>query len=393
MPRRPLAADRPPSPEGAEALIGFVNECLAAAASRRALLLQLSHLPPEIAPPERGQVARAALAPLLDADRALAFSLPSGDFVVVWRGDAETLLERSLERLAALFAEGAGLRVLCRLFELPADAAALLDAAEASLVADARRAELPDTRDPLDPVALASLEQALAHADMSRFVRRRPICALGPDGFRLRWERRSLALGELLSVLAPGRSARAAPWLLRRLTRTLDRRMLALLAAPGELLGARPFSVQLNVTSILGPEFLRFDAALPSTLRGKVTLELLATDVLADLAAFAFARDFARSRGYALALRGIGRELLGVLPPARLGVAWVHLRWSPSLLTLDLEAEGHDPAQLVLSRADCQQAVAWGRVQGITLFAGRAVRPRGANRAIGARRGVAAGAG
>jgi hypothetical protein len=376
MPHRPLAADRPPAREDAEALIGFVNECLAASASRQALLLQLSHLPPELVPPQRGRLARAALAPLLDAERALAFSLPNGDVVVAWRGDAEALLDRSLAGLAALFAEGPGLRVLCRLFELPADAPALLEAAEASLVADTRPADLPDTRDPLDPAALTSLERALAHADMSRFVRRQPVCALGPDGFRLRWERRSLALGELISVLAPGRSARAAPWLQRRLTRTLDRRMLALLAAPGELRGARPFGVQLNVASILGPEFLRFDAALPSELRGQVTLELLPADVLADLAAFAFARDFARSRAYRLSLRGIEKELLGALPPARLGVDWVHLRWSPALLAFDLEAEGHDPAQFVLSRADCQQAVAWGRVQGITLFAGRAVRPR-----------------
>jgi hypothetical protein len=391
--RRHVTVDSPAGPDEAERLIALVHECVAAAVPRRALLLQLSHLPAALARPHHRRLAREALLPLLEADRARAFSLPNGDVAVVWRGDGERPLARSLRDLAALFEGGEGLRVLCRLLDLPADAAALLEAAETSLIDDPATVDAPASLAPLEPAALAALEASLAHVDMARFVRRRPVCALGPDGFRPRWERRSIALDELLAVLAPERSVRAVPWLLRRLTRTLDRRMLALLASPGELRGARAFSLKLNVASVLGAAFLHFDAALPAVLRGQVTLELLAADILADLPSYVFARDFARARGYGLALRAVGLESLAVLPPARLGLDRAHLRWSPALLTRDLEAEGADVARLVLSRADSQQAVAWGRVQGIALFQGRAVTPRAAPRAAAAHAGAMAGTG
>ena len=377
--RRRATVDPPAGPDEAERLIALVHECVAAAVPRRALLLQLSHLPATLARPHHRRLAREALLPLLEADRARAFGLPNGDVAVIWRGDGERLLQQSLHALAALFEGGEGVRILCRLLDLPADAAALLEAADTSLIRDPAAVDAPDPLAPLEPAGLAALEASLAHADMARFVRRRPVCALGPDGFRPRWERRSIALDELLAVLAPGRSVRATPWLLRRLTRTLDRRMLALLASPGELRGARPFSLKLNIASIVDAAFLRFDAALPAALRGQVTLELLPADILADLPGYVFARDFARARGYGLALRGVGPESLAVLPPARLGLDRAHLRWSPVLLTRDLEAEGADVGRLVLSRADSQQAVAWGRVQGIALFQGRAVTPRAAH--------------
>ena len=52
------------------------------------------------------------------------------------------------------------------------------------------------------------------------------------------------------------------PWLFRRLTRTLDRRMLSLLASPGRIdVAYGPFALDLNVASLLSPEFLRFDAS------------------------------------------------------------------------------------------------------------------------------------
>ena len=55
---------------------------------------------------------------------------------------------------------------------------------------------------------------------------------------------------------------RADPWLFRRLTRTFDRRMLALLASPEELRLAGPLGIDLNVASVLSPAFLRFDGGV-----------------------------------------------------------------------------------------------------------------------------------
>ncbi len=145
------------------------------------------------------------------------------------------------------------------------------------------------------------------------------MCRLVPTGMRLAWEERFLSMPELIEAVAPGRDVKADPWLFRRLTRVLDRRMLSILSDAAELRGAGPFSITLNVASVLGPEFLRFDATLPSALRDRVVIGMLPADVAADAGAFAFARNFARARSYRLCLRAVTAALLPVLDLPRNG--------------------------------------------------------------------------
>ena len=379
----------------AEHLRALVSECAGAGIARRALLLRLSQLPEELARPHHLRLARSALDPLAAADRARLFGMPNGDVAIVWRGDAAAALRASLDGVMHLFA-GETDRLpdpaaLVHSFRLPEEAEPLLRAVEESLLPSAgatapgsgRNGTAPPAR-PLDPPALAALEAALARADVAHFVRRRQICEHLPDGgFRLRWEKRALSVADIAASLVPDRAVQADPWLFRRLTHMFDRRMLALLAAPQELRGAGPFGLNLNVASILSPEFLRFDTMLPGALRGQVVIDLRPADIMADPAAFLFARDFARDRGYRLLLHGITADLLDVFPLRRIGLDLVRLHWSPALTRLDPDQSLSDAAHTVLSRADTAEALAWGRVQGIVLFQGRAVAPGGARARAG----------
>lgn len=364
----------------AATLIARVTSSAVSGVARRALVLRLSRLPAGFARPHHLRLARAALDPLRRADRAEAFELPNADTAVLWRGHGGRALQASLAAVAELFA-GTGAATpdpagLCVVLDLPEQAETLLRLARDSHVATP--AAPPQLGAPLDPAGLAALEAALARADLARFVRRRPVCTPGPDGsFFLCWEKRLLAIGDLEAALAPGRASRADPWLFRRLTRTLERRMLAMLAAPGELAGAAPFALDLNVAGILGPEFLRFDAALPVALRGRVVLDLRAADILADLGAFRFARDFAQARGYRLLLHGGDPDLLDAVPPSRLGVDLLHLRWSPALGAHDGTRLSIEPERVVLAGVDRAEAIAWGRRVGVSRFVGPAVVPRG----------------
>ena len=365
----------------AATLIARVTSSAASGVARRALVLRLSRLPAGFARPHHLRLARAALDPLRRADRAEAFDLPNADTAVLWRGSGGPALQASLAAVAELFAGGGAASpdpaALCVVLDLPDQAETLLRLARDSHATGVAVAP-GDPRAPLDAAGLAALEAALARADLARFVRRRPICTPGPDGsFFLCWEKRALAIGELEAALAPGRSSRADPWLFRRLTRTLERRMLAMLTAPGELAGAAPFALDVNVAGVLGPEFLRFDAVLPATLRGRVVLDLRAADILADLGAFRFARDFAQARGYRLLLHGGLPDLLDVVPPSRLGVDLLRLRWSPALAGDDGTRLGIEPARVVLAGVDGTEAIAWGRRVGVSRFAGPAVVPRG----------------
>ena len=369
---------RPGSAEDARRLSVLVKECGTSGISRRVLLLRLSQLPDGRNRPHHLQLAADALLPLTGAARAQLFHLPNHDHVVVWRGDTPALAA-SLDTLRHLFSDdpsfGPDPMALASVLALPEDADLLQH-----IAADSLRSRLPPPLPrlgglPLDPPTLLALERAIAQADMSRFARRESICRAGPDGFRLMWERRYLSDGELFDTILPDRAPRADLWLFRRLTRTLDRRMLSLLCAAEETRGVPPFSIDLNVASLLAPEFLRFDANLPLALRGQIVINLRAEDILTDLSSFCFARDFATARGYRLLLHDAGLSQLALLPPDRLGIDLAQLRFTPAL-TSELLPAAIDPSIIILGNADAS-ALAWGRAQGISLFQGRIARPPG----------------
>ncbi len=344
-------------------LAAFVAECVDTGVVRRLLLVRLSRLPRALARPHHMRLVRDALEPLASANRAQLFHLPRGDIAIAWRGMEDAALARSREAIDRRFEGGAvASPLILTVLRLPDDAAALLADLD---VTDGAPALTPAGEWPLDPHGLARLEQALAQADIAPLARRERIYALDGPGFRLAWERRFLSVEDMVAALMPGVEPRADPWLFARLTRTFDRRMLSLLSAPGELRHAGPFSLDLNVASLLSPEFMRFDAGLPHHLRGHVVLDLVAPDILADLAAFGFARDFARQRGYRLGLRGVGAELAPALPAGGLGFDLAYADWAET----PPDPAAMAPAILVLT-ADTHEALAWGRSSGVTLFRG-----------------------
>jgi hypothetical protein len=371
----------PPPEEAAGALEALVREAVATGTPRQALLLRLSRLPRTM--PHHLRLAVEALEPLTAADRARLFLLPNGDAAVVWRGPAPTLLAEARTRLATLFAgiEGGDaatahrMGALAQHLGLPEQADLLLAAATAS-VQPPHPPATAAPRTPLDPATLATLEEALGSADLSRFARRRPVCAMVPgEGLKLAWETRVLSLTELAETLVPGFDLEAAPWLFRRLTRILDLRMMALLAAPQELDRARPFALRLNIASILSPAFLRFDSALPSRLRGKVVIALRPEDVLADPPAFLFARGFAHARGFRLLLGGLTQLLAPAFPAEPGGFDHLELAWDPVLDSTTLARLGLPAERVVLCGVDSAAAMDWARGQGITLVTGPFARP------------------
>ncbi len=361
------------------ALGSLARDCRLAGVERQVLLVRLSLLPPEYYRPHHGRLAESALEPLAGADRARLYRLPGHDLALAWRGDAERQENRVLATLAVLFADPAPplprIAELVRRFTVPRDAERLTACLAAPEPIEPQAPERP----PLDLAALGAIERALASADMSRFARRRSICRRDGSGqFRLAWEQRFLSVSEIGESLAPEHDLAGDPWLFRRLTRTLDRRLLALLSVPRELSSAPPFAINLNVESILSPAFLTFDAALPAGLRGEIVLELLPADILNDAPAFLFARDFARGRGYRLALSGVAPALLPMLTLRALGLDFLELRYSSELASMPaaaLEGASEERKRILLTRADSPAALLWGEAQGFVLFQGRAALP------------------
>jgi hypothetical protein len=260
---------------------------------------------------------------------------------------------------------------LVSVFDLPEQAPWLLDELIERPPSDPDGGPEP-TRTP-DAALMARLEQALAQADLSRFMRWRQVLHVTGPSPTPAWEERYVAARDIAASLCPGYRIKADPWLFHRLTRSFDRRMLALNSFAQGTGPTSPFALHLNVASILSAEFLRFDAALPGTLRGTITLNLLAADILADPASFTFARNFARTRGYRLLLRAASPALLAVLDLAAAELDYVQL---PATAALQADPDSlrkllPRATMVVLTGLDPESGPAWARANGFSLVRGR----------------------
>ncbi|MEA2755262.1 MAG: hypothetical protein QOJ54_1551, partial [Aliidongia sp.] len=189
-----------------------------------------------------------------------------------------------------------------------------------------------------------------------------------------------ISIADLQKQVLPNFDILANRWLFQYLTETLDKRMLALLMRNDDPAIATSFSVNLNISTILSPEFLSFDASLKSGARGTIVLEVQWIDVYSDIATFNFARDFARERGYRICLDGLTDLTLEHFNRDRLGVDLAKLRWSPSLADEHLVQarqrlkdfiDQTGKSRVILYNVDIEAGVRLGHSIGIALYQGR----------------------
>jgi hypothetical protein len=358
-----------------DALIELLRQTELSGTQRRALLLHTDRLPPALAKPHHQRLARDAIAGLASADRAQHFELSRNRVAIVWRHRGGRELETALACLGHLLADlppdqALAPGQLVTLYDLPEQAAWLMDEV-ADRVGQGRAKSEATT--PLDVESLAGLEQRLAQAEISRFIRWRPVQRIGEGPPVQVWQERYVAAYDIAANLCPDIKIKADPWLFRRLTRSFDRRMLAALSGPQDLRSTGPFALHLNLATILAPEFLRFDAALPTHLRGEVTLNLSAADVLADAAGFLFARNFLRARSYKLLLRQGSPALLALFDVAAAGLDYVHIAYTPELASdvASLRLLLPPGVTPILTGVVAPSAMEWARAHGFTLVRGQ----------------------
>ena len=344
-----------------------MRQTQAAGVARRAVLLHMDRLPSGLAKPAHQRLARDAVAGLSLRDHAQSFELSRGRLAIVWRSKGQEEIASAMVALEHLIADlphtaAVPLGHIVSVFDLPDQAPWLLDA----LVEPELQA--PPSPDPalgLDAALLGRLEEGLEQADLSQFLRCRPVVDIAPATPSLAWEDRTLRIADMAASLCPGRHLAEDTWLFRRLCRSIDRRMLTLLTGPRELTGSRPFSLRICVSSILSATFLAFDAALPAALRGHVVLRLEEADILADTMSFSFARNYAATRGYKLMARA-GRLAL-------LDHAAAALDYTEVTLSAAIQADPGllpDRARLVLRGVNDEAQMAWARAHGCSRIKG-----------------------
>jgi EAL domain-containing protein (putative c-di-GMP-specific phosphodiesterase class I) len=388
------------------ALLDFVERLRKFTEGRRAVHLRLSRLRPYNRREHHLRIAATVFDKLVrDYDGAL-FRLFNNDLIVICDGASVADIDHAVLHLRYLFSEDPFLKHdedgdtrFCAWFDLEEDYLDLLNLAQRMVSAQTQHAQRKNERSdkgpaskseeereeeapqiPLDPPNLAILEQAIAQADLSTIIRRQPICAVVPDRKpEPVYYEIYTSIASLRETLMPDIDMQANQWLFQDLTKHLDRRMISYLAQGDDATLHQAFSVNLNVSTLLSPEFLDFDEALNSGTRGGIVIELQLFDVYADLGNFLFARDFLHERGYKFCLDGTTHMSLPLINREDLGFDLVKLQWSPDLFDqlhgfrgdgLRQAARDMGSERLILNRCDSEQALEVGKSLGITLYQG-----------------------
>lgn len=228
------------------------------------------------------------------------------------------------------------------------------------------------------PLMLARTEEALAQADLANLMRRQAVSAVvGRAPPQPVFNEIFVSINDLRQTVLPKVNLNASPWLFQHLTETLDRRVLSLLNKHDDRTLAGDISINLNVATLLSPEFLVFDDNIRAGMRGTIVLELQKIDIFADLGAYLFARDFAHDRGYRICIDGLSYQTLPFVDRERLGADLVKVIWEQDMADPTRAAafgaaiKRCGPSRVILCRCDTRQAVDFGQSHGITLFQGR----------------------
>ena len=355
---------------------------------RVALVVHLSRLHPPAPQPYHVRVARALLADAAGRRDGHLFALGNRDLVLLCAAGGEVLaLPALLRRL--LCRDAPDPAALVSLWDLQADAAALLAYAAARLVDPAGPVAAPPAG-PVTPLALERVAAMLRGAGIDGLMRRQTAALLAPPGAG------TAPLRPLFHEVAPSPAALAAvaeeaaplvadPCLSQPFAARLDAMLLdwlgAALGGGGPADAARrglpPLHLNLTLPTLRGAAFA--DLARRCRAAGaRLGVEVRLQDAAADPAGFRAARQAAAALGCAVALDGVSHLALLVARPWELPADLIKLDWSPALAHLPAEEQAAlgaalraaGPARIVLSGAGDEAALRWGGAQGIRRFQG-----------------------
>lgn len=377
-----------------QALLNYVKRLERAGGDYCAVQLHLSKLNTFHRLPECLKVVGTMMARDAKMIDASLFNLFNSDIFLVFPRDAAPKVQETLDRICQVlsedpfFAAGESMRNEFNTYydlddqfpELIACVEALVQArVEHDMnVRSKRRAN--GAGKPLDPTNLAAIEKAITQADLSSMTSRQAICEVGDEGrAKPLFYELFTSIGALQKTLLPDQDLFADRWLFQYLTTRLDERMLAWLSKNDDSTLKRSFSLNINISSVLSPRFLEFDALLDKERRSTIVIELQKIDVFMDVARFLFTREFLLDRGYRICMDGLTAMSLPYVDRKNLGFDLVKLHWTPQLRQqiegkqgdrLRAAIEATNPRRIIMMRCESDDAIELGRELGISLFQG-----------------------
>ncbi len=385
------------SPESA--ILDHVQRIGHSRVGRFALRLHLSRLRRHNRQPHHIRIASRTFDSLLNAQDAQLYTAGSGDIILMCKDVPTASVEYVIDKIRLLFrndplvATGGsmGRDTFATWFDFETDYDIFMETIQ-DMVDNANR--IPSQGEDasagrgqgadfagqmLDSLSAAKLEDSIDRLQILDVINQQPAVIIGGDGTeKILFQETFVAIAQLQQKLAPGYNIVSDTWLFLHLTEALDRRMLVALARR-DFSGLKDsISINLNVNTVLGKDFHRFDEAIGEH-SDKVVIELQQIDVFADIGDFKYARNRLKDRGYRVLLDGLNPMCLQYFDPGLLDADYYKVAWGIEFTEMESADEHEQAAQLVarighdrfiLARTESEDAMRWGLSMGIRRFQG-----------------------
>ena len=357
--------------------------------------LHLSQLKPSNRQPHFLRIAGRSLEAISANHEVAVFPMFNDDFVLLCHDVDVDDIDPTIYKVRALFsedpltsgAEGSMEDRFASWYDMssPADLSAFIAIAN-QLATDAAAAAkngavASGIGTPINAESLTQINEKLMGANVGDLIRQQPaiyIEAGGKGGLLFR--EFTVYMAALQERIGEGTNIFTSPWLFQFLTEGVDRRMLTLMCKRDFASLKAPISLNLNISTVLGREFQRFNGVVNGYAE-KVVVEFQLIDIFADMNLYVQARDQLQKSGYRVVIDGVTPIALRFFDPADLKADYVKINWGTEFLGDDddqhielrdiVDTVGRD--RIILSRTDSEEAVKWALGFGVTRFQGRFV--------------------
>lgn len=359
-----------------------------------AVHFHLSRLRDHNRQPHHIRIAERSFDGLASAAEIQVFTLSNRDLVLLTRNAKTSDIERTVFKLRALFKgdpllinEAQGEDRFSTWYDLHRDGEVLRDALRAIAGTEPR----PDGETirptaqpnlvgrPMDPEALDEVCLAVARVGFLDLIRQQSAISIGAGGQgQVLFREHYVAIRELQKRLAPGIDLLSNRWLFQHLTELLDQRVLSTFARQDFAALQRPISLNLNLATLMSPQFKAFDRHV-GEYTAKVVIEVQKIDVFADIGAYGYLREILQERGYRVLIDGLNPLSLQFFDPGLLKADLFKVAWGEEFLEQApperiaemralIQTMGRD--KVIVAHVDSEEAIKFGLSLGVTRFQG-----------------------
>jgi len=321
------------------------------------------------------------------------FDMSNGDMIMLYKGLKFSAVEETSKKIEQLLLSKAKLTgpnpykemQLYSILELSLAFVHVIRYCESLTKSDAAGATPGvEAKPAIVPEELAKIDKSLRMFDLSPFLFNQAVINIRDDTDKNKeYFELYISIKELQTRLSPDFDLLANRWLFNHFTASLDRSLLRSLNHGLEFMGSESIGININLSTALSADFMKFDDRLPAAYRGKVILEINKSDLMEHLHLYRELLDFAQRREYRICLDGLDEFWLTQFDVDALGADYAKVFWSNNLITLEADdertflervaraREGH--CKLIMARCTTVTGLLYAHKHGIDLVQGFAL--------------------